>query len=77
MTPEEWLNLKPGDIIIEVASGTERKVLSVTHNKNKNAQKIRTSITLKKLVKTYWTKSNNTTYNNYDDRGRWILKRRP
>jgi hypothetical protein len=75
VTPEEWLNLKPGDIIIEVASGTERKVLSVTHNKNKNARKIRTSITLKKLTKRRWTPGSTTTYNNYDDRGRWRLKR--
>jgi len=76
MTKEEWLQLLPGDIIIEVSSGAERRVISVSRYKPKNSRHIRTSITLKKLYKRLWTPSRTTTYNNHDDRGRWILKRR-
>jgi hypothetical protein len=75
VTQEEWLTLRRGDIIIEVKTGVERRVLSVSRKKNWNARKIRTSITLKKLVKTYWTPGDTTTYSNYDDRGRWKLKK--
>jgi hypothetical protein len=74
MTREQWLRLLPGDII-EVASGIERKILSVTHYKAKNTRKIRTLITLKKLVRRGWTPGPTTTYGFHDDRGRWKLKR--
>jgi hypothetical protein len=74
MTRTEWLSLKPGDIIIENSSGTERRIISVTHTKNPNMVNIRTSITMKKIGFDGWTKGKNTTYNNTDDRGRWRLK---
>jgi hypothetical protein len=74
MTRDEWLDLKPGDIIIEVRSGVERRVLSVSHNRQPGHLKIRTSISLKKIAYG-WTKSQNTTYSNNDDRGRWRLKK--
>ena len=74
MTSAEWLDLKPGDIIIEVRSGTERRVISVSHNRQPGHLKIRTSITLKKIGHG-WTHSPNTVYNNHDDRGRWRLKK--
>lgn len=76
MTRDEWLSLKPGDVIIEVRSGVERRVLSVTHNKAPNATSIRTSISMKKIGFHGWTKGPNTTYNNHDDRGRWRLKKK-
>lgn len=75
MTRDEWVSLKPGNIIIEVKSGTERRIISVTHTMNSNARWIRTSITMKKIGTQGWTKGPNTTYNNHDDRGRWRLKR--
>lgn len=72
MTKDEWLSLKPGDVIVETASNIERTVLSVAHNRRPGHIKTRTSITLRKI--SYgWTKGPNTTYNSYDDRGRWSL----
>jgi hypothetical protein len=76
MTKDEWLSLKPGDTVIEVASGTERKILSVSRHQRFNSRHIRTSITLSKIAKSGWTKRPTTTYNNHDDRGRWRLKKR-
>lgn len=76
MTRDEWLSLKPGDVIIETRSGTERMVLSVTHHRQPGHLKIRTSISLKKIGFHGWTKGPNTTYTNHDDRGRWRLKKK-
>ena len=73
MTPEEWLALKKGDVIVEVNSGTEREVLSLRRVTRQGST--RTAITLRKLVRRAWTPSPNATYFNYDDRGRWRLKR--
>jgi hypothetical protein len=73
MTPEEWLALKKGDVIVEVRSGIERKVLSLRRVTRQGFT--RTSITLRKLVRRAWTPGPYATYFNYDDRGRWRLKR--
>ena len=73
MTKQEWLQLQPRDIIVEVKSGRERMILSVAHAITPRG--IRTSITLKKLTKNGWTPKKTTTYSNNDDRGRWRLKR--
>jgi hypothetical protein len=73
MTPEEWLALKKGDVIVEVNSGIERKVLSLSRVTRQGST--RTAISLRKLVRRAWTPGPNATYFNYDDRGRWRLKR--
>jgi hypothetical protein len=72
MTKREWLLIKQGDFVI-AASGVEREVLEVMRWKT-NRGTYRTCITLKKIRKS-WTKSATTLYWNYDDLGKWRLKK--
>lgn len=71
MTADEWLRLKRGDVIVETASGVERKIIQV--KRHNTGRTVRTWISLVKLHRS-WTKSKLTHYTQYDDRGRWRIK---
>lgn len=72
MTLDQWLALKVGDVVVETASGTERRVCAIKRYVTAHGH-TRVWMTLRKLRKS-WTKSKFTHYTIYDDQGRWKLR---